>query len=77
MYEEFCPISRKASKCYSARNYFSQTIELSPTDADLLIDILPNLNQLGFDIEAFGKNAFVINGLPPDISEDANANKIN
>ncbi len=52
---------------------FSQTIELNPTDAALLKDILPNLNQLGFDIEEFGKNTFVINGMPPDISEDANA----
>ncbi len=47
---------------------FAQTIELSPPDAVLLTEMLPQLRLLGFDIEEFGKNAFVINGLPAEVA---------
>jgi DNA mismatch repair protein MutL len=46
---------------------FAKTIELSPADAVLLRDILPEINLLGFDIEAFGGNSFIIRGTPADI----------
>lgn len=51
---------------------FAQTIELSPTDAVLLSEMLPELKLLGFDIEEFGQNAFVINGLPTEIAGKQN-----
>ena len=51
---------------------FAQTIELTPMDATLLTEMLPQLNLLGFDIEAFGQNVFVINGLPTEIAGKQN-----
>ena len=30
-------------------------------------DLLPEINQLGFDIPAAGKDTFVIHGVPPEL----------
>lgn len=51
---------------------FAQTIELPPADALLFTEMLPELNLLGFDIEPFGQNAFVINGLPVEVAGKQN-----
>jgi len=42
------------------------TLTLSAPDAILLAELLPDLNQLGYLIEPFGKNSFVIQGTPAD-----------
>lgn len=49
------------------RSLFPATIELTPADAVLLTELLPDLHQLGYTIEPFGKTAFVIQGTPADI----------
>ncbi|HUC82256.1 MAG TPA: DNA mismatch repair endonuclease MutL [Flavisolibacter sp.] len=49
------------------RSLFPATIELTPADAVLLTELLPDLQQLGYAIEPFGKTAFVIQGTPADI----------
>lgn len=49
------------------RSLFPSTIELTPTDAVLLNELLPDLHQMGYSIEPFGKTAFVIQGTPADI----------
>ena len=49
------------------RSLFPTTIELTPADAVLLNELLPDLLQLGYTIEPFGKTAFVIQGTPADI----------
>jgi DNA mismatch repair protein MutL len=49
------------------RSLFPVSIELAPADAVLLNELLPDLQQMGYTIEAFGKNAFVIQGTPADI----------
>jgi DNA mismatch repair protein MutL len=50
---------------------FPRTLELGGADAALLRDILPEVNQLGFDISEFGGNTFVIHGKPADLSPGA------
>jgi len=57
----------KGKPIATQRSLFPATIELTPTDAVLLNDLLPDLLQLGYSIEPFGKNAFVIQGTPADI----------
>jgi DNA mismatch repair protein MutL len=47
---------------------YPQTIELDPKDHMLLMDINNDLKSLGFDIEDFGGNSIVINGMPADSS---------
>lgn len=46
---------------------FPKNIELSGADAALLRDILTEVNCLGFDIQEFGGNTFVIHGTPADM----------
>ena len=48
------------------RSLFPSTIELTPADTVLLNELLPDLHQLGYTIEPFGKSAFVIQGTPAD-----------
>lgn len=49
------------------RSLFPATIELAPADFVLLNELLPDLHQMGYTIEPFGKNAFVIQGTPADV----------
>jgi DNA mismatch repair protein MutL len=49
------------------RSLFPSTIELTPADAVLLNELLPDLHQMGYTIEPFGKTAFVIQGTPADV----------
>jgi DNA mismatch repair protein MutL len=46
---------------------FPASIELAPADAVLLTELLPDLQQMGYTIEPFGKTAFVIQGTPADV----------
>ncbi len=48
-------------------NLFPVTLELSPQDAALLHELLPDLLLLGYNIELFGKNNFIIQGVPADV----------
>jgi DNA mismatch repair protein MutL len=48
------------------RSLFPSTIELTPADTVLLNELLPDLHQLGYTIEPFGKSVFVIQGTPAD-----------
>ncbi len=47
---------------------FPQTIELSRSDHELLLDILPEITALGYQIESAGEESFTIHGVPTDIS---------
>jgi DNA mismatch repair protein MutL len=59
----------QGKKIAAQRSLFPQTISLSVQDAFLLNDLLEELNQLGYLIEPFGKDAFVIQGTPADVRE--------
>lgn len=43
---------------------FPTSYELSPQDAILLGEVLGDLARIGFDISPFGKNTFVVQGIP-------------
>ncbi len=49
------------------RSLFPGTIELSAADALLLTELLPDLHLLGYLLEPFGNNTFVIQGTPADM----------
>ena len=46
---------------------FPPTLNLSPGDYALVIDIMPELHSLGFVVSEFGKNTILIQGVPADI----------
>ncbi|ULQ56140.1 DNA mismatch repair endonuclease MutL [Flavihumibacter rivuli] len=49
------------------RSLFPVTMDLPPADAALLNELLPDLAQLGYLVEPFGQNSFVIQGTPADV----------
>lgn len=51
----------------SQKELFPRTVELEPSKTEVLKNILSGVNALGFDIEHFGHNTFVINGTPPSL----------
>jgi DNA mismatch repair protein MutL len=66
LYEHF----KKAlanQKNVSQQLLFPESISLQASDAELLKGILPELQQMGIDINEFGSKDFVINGLPADL----------
>jgi DNA mismatch repair protein MutL len=46
---------------------FPETIEVPAKDMSIMQALLPDLVALGFDISLFGKDTFVVNGLPSDM----------
>jgi DNA mismatch repair protein MutL len=53
------------------RSLFPATLEMAPADAVLLTELLPELQHLGYSIEPFGRNSFVIQGTPADVLSGA------
>jgi len=66
MFERYLKLIEK-NRNESQRQLFPQSFELNAGDAQILLDILPEINNLGFDIQEFGRNSFVIHGFPADI----------
>ena len=50
------------------RLMFPKTISLSTAEASLLNGMLSSIQELGFDIDPFGKDTFVLNGIPAHLS---------
>ncbi len=51
------------------QNLFPITIELTAMDMILLNELLPELHYLGYHLEPFGNNTFVIQGTPADVDQ--------
>ena len=74
LYEKFLA-AMEENLVQTQQELFPRTIELSPADASLLKQILPEVHQLGFDIQEFGQSSFVLHGLPAEFpaGEDVQA----
>jgi len=55
---------------------FPKTVTLAPADAEILKNILSEINLLGFDIQDFGKDSFVIHGVPADLKSTQDEQKL-
>jgi DNA mismatch repair protein MutL len=49
------------------KSLFPVVLELSASDAVLLEDMVEDLANIGYEIEAFGQNSFIIQGIPADV----------
>jgi len=58
------------------RSLFPATIELTPQDTAILNELLPDLKFLGYEIEPFGNNTFVLQGTPADTEQGNEKNAI-
>lgn len=57
----------KGKPIATQRSMFPVTLELVPADAVILQELMADLQELGYMIEPFGKNSFVIQGTPADL----------
>ena len=51
------------------QSLFPITIEVAAQDVAILNELLPDLHYLGYHLEPFGKNTFVIQGTPADVDQ--------
>lgn len=61
---EYYRATLKTGETQIQKLLFPQNLHLSHPDAIQLIQILPQLQKLGFEIEEFGSDSFVIHGMP-------------
>ena len=51
----------------SQQKLFPKAITLNAIDESILLEILPEIKTLGFDVNEFGKGTFVVNGVPAEM----------
>jgi len=68
LYERFAS-AMKGKPIAIQRSLFPVTLELTPADAVLITELLPDLHLLGYQVEPFGNNTFVIQGSPADVPD--------
>jgi DNA mismatch repair protein MutL len=68
LYERLASAAAGKAVAYQ-RSLFPVTIELSKQDAVLLEELLEDLLHLGYLVEPFGKDTFVIQGSPADLDQ--------
>ncbi len=59
--------SFKEQTINSQQLLFPQVIEFSPDDFDLMLELLPYLEKIGFELKEFGKNTVILNATPSDM----------
>ena len=66
LYEKYS-VAAHGTQMVTQKSLFPISLELAPADAALLQDLLPELQMIGYLIEPFGNNSFVIQGTPADV----------
>lgn len=67
LYEKYFEMVDKL-KGTSQQQLFPQTLEFSASDAVVMKELHSELQGLGFDINGFGKNTFIVHGIPAELS---------
>lgn len=58
------------------KEFFPQKMQFSRADAELLDSILPDIREMGFDIQAFGGDTFILHGQPTTFHHIENRTEI-
>jgi len=75
LYEKFSAASH-GQQMPAQKSLFPITLELAAADAVLLTELLPDLSVIGYQIEPFGSNSFVIQASPADVLQGNEKNAI-
>lgn len=67
LYENYLEVLNEQTAS-TQQQLFPKTLTLSPSDAVLLKNLLGEINKLGFDIQEFGLNTFIVNGVPSELA---------
>lgn len=68
LYERFAATAQGRTIA-TQKSLFPSTLQLSSQDTVMLSELIGDLKQLGYLIEPFGNNAFVIQGTPADVEQ--------
>lgn len=68
LYERFA-LAVEGKPIAAQQSLFPATIELNAADAVLLKELVPDMNHLGYQLEPFGNNTFVIQATPADVNQ--------
>jgi DNA mismatch repair protein MutL len=74
LYEKFQKAS--AHPHATQKSLFPVVLELSVSDTILLEEMIEDLAIIGYEIEAFGQNSFIIQGIPADVNAGNEKNAI-
>lgn len=58
---------------FSQQLLFPKTLQLSPLEYQISLEIIDMVRNIGFNVEEFGHNTYIINGVPPQFMEDDEA----
>ena len=75
LYEKYLDLLAN-KQTFTQKELFPKSISVSPNDAVLMKDILPEINQLGFDVREFGNDSFVVHGIPANSGGSTDAQKM-
>lgn len=67
LYEQYSE-ALQGKRMATQKTLFPSTLQLSTPDAILLEDLLPELQLVGYEIEPFGQDDFIIQGIPADMT---------
>lgn len=51
------------------QNLFPQYVDLNPSDFEIMKTIMEDIKSIGFDIDYFGENSVVVNGIPAGLND--------
>lgn len=54
---------------HTQHQLFPQTMNVAQADVEVVNELLPELRMLGFDLQPFGGNAFVLHGAPSEVPQ--------
>lgn len=75
LYEQYLEILQ-SGEYSSQKELFPRTVELDPAKSSVLKNILDKVRGLGFEIEDFGHNTFIVHGTPCPLENNANIENI-
>lgn len=69
LYERYLKVLQ-SSLNVSQQQLIPFQVDMSPVDADLVNELLPELHSIGFEIQPFGKNTFLVSSIPADLDRN-------
>jgi len=70
-YEEALTAMAKQQNSPCQKELFPQTLQFAAADFHLVQEFIPDLRFIGFDISEFGKQTFIVYGIPPGVESSA------
>ncbi len=66
LYERY-GVAAHGQSAATQQSLFPVMLETTASDAALLSELIPDLQMIGYQVEPFGNNSFVIQGIPADV----------